>query len=453
MRVPITSRSVALDLLNKVTFEDSYANLVMPNLLEEAKLNTRDSALAQELAFSTIRWQLTYDFILGQVSSRPVNEIDAIVLNSLRLGCHQLLKMRIPAHAAINETVNLIRAVVGEKAVGFANGVLRRVSEKSFEQWIDIAEDKAKSKNEFQSIQYSHPEWIVRALTQSLTVDGLADQIEDLLATDNHPAFVNLVALPGLSKVSDFESESVRANTFSPFGFSIESGNPGDIPEVRTGLARVQDEGSQIAAMALVAFRDVKVNETWLDMCAGPGGKAALLAALANQSSARLIANEVQEHRAKLVESALRPFDGVEVTVTDGRTIGELSPETYDRIIVDAPCSGLGALRRRPEARWRKSAEDLKTLTQLQFELVESASKSLKKGGLLLYVTCSPHLSETTAVIDKAQRTLGLKVLDLTTELNSKLMDQTLPSGRKTVQLYTHRDNTDCMFMAMMTKD
>jgi 16S rRNA (cytosine967-C5)-methyltransferase len=205
--------------------------------------------------------------------------------------------------------------------------------------------------------------------------------------------------------------------------------------------------------MALVAFRDVEENETWLDMCAGPGGKAALLAALANQSSARLVANEVQEHRAKLVESALRPFDGVEVTVTDGRTIGELSPETYDRIIVDAPCSGLGALRRRPEARWRKSAEDLKTLTQLQFELVESASKALKKGGLLLYVTCSPHLSETTAIIDKAQRTLGLKVLDLTTELNSKLMDRTLPSGRKTVQLYTHRDNTDCMFMAMMTKD
>ena len=453
MRVPISSRSVALDLLNKVTFEDSYANLVMPNLLEEAKLNNRDSALAQELAFSTIRWQLTYDFILGQVSSRPVNEIDAIVLNALRLGCHQLLKMRIPPHAAINETVNLIRAVAGEKTVGFSNGVLRRVSEKSFDEWIDIAEDKAKSKTEFLSIQYSHPEWIVRALTQSLTVDGLADEIEDLLASDNHPAFVNLVALPGLSRVSDFDAENVRENSFSPFGFSIESGNPGEIPEVRTGLARVQDEGSQIAAMSLVAFRDTKPNEAWLDMCAGPGGKAALLAALASQSSAHLVANEVQEHRAKLVESALRPFGDVEVTVTDGRTIGDLLPNTYDRIIVDAPCSGLGALRRRPEARWRKSAEDLKTLTQLQFELLESAGKALKKGGLLLYVTCSPHLSETTAVVDKAQRVLGLKVLDLTTKLNAKIMDNTLPTGRKTVQLYTHRDNTDCMFMAMLTKD
>lgn len=453
MRVPISSRSVALDLLNKVTFEDSYANLVMPALLEEAKLNTRDSALAQELAFSTLRWQLTYDFILGQVSSRQVNEIDAIVLNALRLGSHQLLKMRIPPHAAINETVNLIRAVAGEKAVGFANGVLRRVSEKSFEQWVDIAEQEVTSKTEFLSIQYSHPDWIVRALTQALVVDGLSDDIEDLLATNNHPAFVNLVALPGLSEIEDFTGEDVRANLFSPFGFSIESGNPGDIPEVRTGLARVQDEGSQIAAMALVAFKDVQNNETWLDMCAGPGGKAALLAALASQSGANLVANEFQEHRAKLVHQALRPFNDVEVTVLDGRTIGDLTPEKYDRIIVDAPCSGLGALRRRPEARWRKSSEDLKTLTQLQFELLESAAKALKSGGSLLYVTCSPHVSETTAIIDKAQRLLGLKVLDLTTELNSKFMDNSLPKGRKTVQLYTHRDNTDCMFMAMLTKD
>ena len=453
MRVPISSRSVALDLLNKVSFEDSYANLVMPALLEEAKLNTRDSALAQELAFSTLRWQLTYDFILGQVSSRPVNEIDAIVLNALRLGAHQLLKMRIPPHAAINETVNLIRAVAGEKAVGFANGVLRRVSEKSFEQWIDIAEQKVASKTEFLSIQYSHPEWIVGALTQALAVDGLSEDIEDLLATNNHPAFVNLVALPGLSEVDDFTNEDIRANPFSPFGFSIDSGNPGDIPEIRSGLARVQDEGSQIAAMALVAFKDVKDTETWLDMCAGPGGKAALLAALASQSGAILVANEVQEHRAKLVDQALRPFSDVEVTVLDGRTIGELTPETYDRIIVDAPCSGLGALRRRPEARWRKSSEDLKTLTQLQFELLESAAKALKSGGSLLYVTCSPHVSETTAIIDKAQRVLGLKVLDLTTVLNAKFMDNSLPKGRKTVQLYTHRDNTDCMFMAMLTKD
>ena len=453
MRTPISARSVALDLLNKVTFEDSYANLVMPNLLEEAKLNTRDSALAQELAFSTIRWQLTYDFILNEVSSRPVGEIDAVVLNALRMGSHQLLKMRIPPHAAINETVNLIRSVVGEKAVGFANGVLRRVSGKTWDQWIDIAEQKATSKTEFLSIQYSHPQWIVRALTQALTADGLADEIEHLLATNNHPAFVNLVALPGLSEVSDFDFSGAMPNRFSPYGFSIESGNPGEISEVRVGTARVQDEGSQIAALALVGFKAKEQGEKWLDMCAGPGGKAALLAALADKSGATLVANEVQEHRSKLVSNALKPFHNVSVTKEDGRQIGTESPNSYDRIIVDAPCSGLGALRRRPEARWRKSSEDLKTLTQLQFELLESASKALKPGGLLLYVTCSPHLSETVAIVDKAQRTLGLKVLDLTASLNKSLMGGTLPSNRKTVQLYTNRDNTDCMFMAMLTKD
>lgn len=453
MRTPISSRSVALELLNKVTFEDSYANLVMPNLLEEAKLNTRDAALAQEIAFSTIRWQLSYDFILNQVSSRPVEEIDAIVLNALRMGSHQLLKMRIPPHAAINETVNLIRSVVGEKAVGFANGVLRRVSEKSFEEWIDIAEQKAASKTEFLSIQYSHPQWIVRALTQALTTDGLAEDIEDLLAANNQPAFVNLVALPELSEVADFEASGALPNRFSPFGFSIDSGNPGEITEVRIGAARVQDEGSQIAALALVGFKALVPGEKWLDMCAGPGGKAALLAALAKQFEASLVANEVQDHRAKLVSNALKPFENVSITVEDGRQIGVESPDKYDRILVDAPCSGLGALRRRPEARWRKTAEDLKTLTQLQFELLESAGKALKSGGSLLYVTCSPHLSETVAIIDKAQRTLGLKVLDLTASLNASIMGGTLPVGRKTVQLYTNRDNTDCMFMAMLTKD
>ncbi len=453
MRVPISARSVALNLLNKVTFEDSYANLVMPTLLEEAKLNQRDSALAQELAFSTLRWQLTYDFILNQVSSRPVDEIDASVLNALRMGCHQLLQMRIPPHAALNETVNLIRASVGEKAVGFANGVLRRVSEKSFEDWIDVAAAKSKSKTEFLSIQYSHPEWIVRALTQVLNADGLGNDVEFLLAANNEPADVNLVALPGKAQVRDFLALGAKQNQFSPYGFSIDSGNPGEIEEVRFGAVRVQDEGSQLAALALSSFRPVVRGEKWLDMCAGPGGKAALLASNAEISGAQLVANEILPHRAKLVSNALSGFPSVELSIRDGKDFGVSQANQFDRIIVDAPCSGLGAFRRRPEARWRKSSEDLKTLTQLQFDLLDSAYKALKPGGLLLYVTCSPHLSETVAIIDKAQRVLGVTLLDLTSHLNAEYFHERLPSNRKTVQLYTSRDNTDCMFMAMLTKE
>ncbi|CAB4678920.1 unannotated protein [freshwater metagenome] len=424
----------------------------MPALLDAAKLETRDAAFAQELAFSTLRWQLTYDAILDTVSSRPVNEIDAIALNALRLGCHQLLQMRVPAHAALNETVQLIRYACGEKMVGFANGLLRRVSEKTFEQWLTVIEAKASSEVERLSLRYSHPQWIVRALQQSLRTDSRDDEIEDLLRINNVPALVNLVALPGLSAREDFTELSESDNRYSPFGFTLDSGNPADLVEVKTGSVRVQDEGSQLAALALASFRDISKEESWLDLCAGPGGKAALLASIAEIESVSLVANEVQPHRAKLVSQSLKAFPNVKVTIEDGRNFGD-KPNMFDRILVDAPCTGLGALRRRPEARWRKSAEDLKTLTALQLELLQSAYAALKPGGLLLYVTCSPHLSETTAVIEKAIKQLDVKVLDLTALMNERYMGGTLPANRKTVQLYTDRDNTDCMFMAMLTKE
>jgi len=441
-----------LELLNKVTQEDSYANLVMPSLLDAAKLEARDAAFAQELAFSTLRWQLTYDSILDTVSSRPVSEIDATLLNALRLGSHQLLQMRVPAHAALNETVQLIRYACGEKMVGFANGLLRRVSEKTLADWLEVIEAKADSELERLSLRYSHPQWIVRALQQTLKSDNRGDHLEDLLRVNNVPALVNLVALPGFVNRDDFEDISESSNRYSPFGFTLDSGNPADLVEVKTGAVRVQDEGSQLAALALASFKEIRAGENWLDLCAGPGGKAALLAAIAELESVSLTANEVQPHRAELVRKALKGFPGVKVTVEDGREFAAHA-QRYDRILVDAPCTGLGALRRRPEARWRKSAEDLKTLTALQFELLESAYKALKPGGLLLYVTCSPHLSETTAVIEKSVKQLGAKVLDLTTLMNDRYMARTLPTNRKTVQLYTDRDHTDCMFMAMLTKE
>jgi 16S rRNA (cytosine967-C5)-methyltransferase len=360
--------------------------------------------------------------------------------------------MRVPAHAALNETVNLIRQVCGEKVVGFANGVLRRVSEKSFDDWITVITAKAKTETESLSIRYSHPEWIVRALQQALKSDGIESELDLLLAANNAPALVTMVALPGLSDRDDFLAHGALTTYNSPYGFILESGNPSDIAEVRNGEVRVQDEGSQIAALALLTGKEVSKGEKWLDMCAGPGGKAALLAALARERGATLVANELQEHRAELVKSALRPFSEVQIENLDGRAFGTSSPNSFDRILLDAPCTGLGALRRRPEARWRKSAEDLKSLVELQFELLESAYTALKPGGILLYVTCSPHLSETTAVISKAVKELGVTVLDLSADLNDRYFSGSLPTNRKTVQLYTNRDGTDCMFMALLTK-
>jgi len=445
------ARSLALEVLNRVSDEGAYANLLLPKLLKKANLDERDAAFAQELAFSTIRWQLTYDEIINKVSTRPSGSMDRILLNCLRLGAHQLLQMRVPAHAAISETVELVRQQCGEKVVGFSNGVLRAISKHDLNFWSHEISDGINETKRL-SVQYSHPEWIVTALKQALVADSIPEQLELLLQVNNQPAAVNLVALPGLAEREEFASNSLP-DRFSPYGFSIKSGNPAELRGFSEGRIRVQDEGSQIVALAMLGARTAAANETWLDMCAGPGGKAALLAALAKQVQAKLIANEPQKHRADLVRDALLPFtSNSRVTEHDGREMGKIMPNTFDRILVDAPCSGLGALRRRPEARWRKSNEDLKDLTALQFALIESAYQALKPGGLLLYATCSPHLSETTAVVNKTLRQLDLEVLDLTKVLNDKYFNGELPSSRKTVQLHTQRDNTDSMFMALLTK-
>ena len=447
-----TAREVALDCLNAVFQDNAYANLVLPKLLTESKLDSRDTGFAQELAFGTIRWKITYDRILQEVSSRPIDSIDLGLLNCLRLGTHQLLNTRVPAHAAISETVNLVRMQCGEKVVGFANGILRSISKSSFSQWLETI-TKQSSEIESLSLRYSHPEWIVLALKQSLAVDGLESSLTDLLSLNNESPKVNLVALPGLTNREELVEPS-RFNRFSPYGFSLDSGNPADIEGVRAGLVRVQDEGSQLTALALTSFRDPQPGEHWLDMCAGPGGKAALLAAIACMHGVALTANELQAHRVRLVNSALSPFEGkIRITEGDGRLIGDQHPNQYDRILIDAPCSGLGALRRRPESRWAKSAQDLKTLTQLQQELLASGLRALKPGGLLLYATCSPHLSETTAVVEKAIKSGGVSVLNLTESMNSKFMQGTLPENRRTIQLHTQRDGTDSMFMALLTKD
>jgi len=444
------SRSMALELLNQVTFDDAYANLAMQKLLRHSKMSARDKSFAQELAFGAIRNQLTYDRIIDIVSSRKSSEIDATLLNCLRLGCHQILNMRVPDHAAISETVDLVRKNCGEKVVGFANGILRSISQLPLENWLAQLK-RSTSAEEYRTLAFSHPLWIINAYRSALEADGLAEDLEKLLDINNNPAEVNLVALPGLA-TRPAEGESIQHNKNSPYGFSISGGNPTELDGFENGSIRVQDEGSQLAALTLADFRPIRESERWLDLCAGPGGKSAVLAAIAKLNGVEFEANEPMEHRAALVEEALVSIGQFKVHRADGRSFANTQSGKFDRILLDAPCTGLGALRRRPEARWRKSDQDLKDLCKLQYELLESAISLLKDDGVCLYVTCSPHLSETTAIIHKAVQNLEIEVEDLTAVLNTKYFSNTLPTNRKTVQLFTHRDGMDSMFMAMLRK-
>ena len=448
-----SARSVAFELLLAVESDDTYANLHLPKLLAQAKLEERDSALAQELAFGTIRNQMLYDSIIEICAKRLTAEIEERSKLLVRLGAHQLLSMRIPSHAAINETVNLAKQVASQGTSGFVNGVLRRVSERSLEQWIAQLFENQPDPTERLAIEHSHPAWIVRSLQQALIVDGRGETLADLLLADNTPAPVNLVALPGLA--TEAHTQNLISGGASPIGFIISGGDPAKLPAVRDGFLRVQDQGSQLAALALTSVSSIKVGEKWLDMCAGPGGKAALLAAIAKQSGATLETNEISEHRAKLVSQALSKVDpSVPVFVSDGTTIGADAPQSFDRILLDAPCTGLGSLRRRPESRWRKSARDVSNLAKLQTSLIESAFLALKPGGVLAYVTCSPHSGETLAIVDLLERKFAhqVQLLNATEVLKRINPGLELNQGRKTVQLWPHINQTDAMFIALITK-
>jgi 16S rRNA (cytosine967-C5)-methyltransferase len=441
---PDPARRAAFEVLKAVRVKDAYTNLVLPHFLGKYRLSGRDAAFATELASGTIRRQGTYDAILAACTDRPLSSTAAKVLDVLRLGCHQLLGMRVAAHAAISTSVDLARSESGAGAAGFTNAVLRRVSAHDLESWLtSLDADRA--------TRFSHPQWVIDAFREAVG-DG---EVDALLEADNVPPAVTLVARPGRSSPDELPGEPT---VFSPYGVVSSGGSPGEVPAVAEGRAGVQDEGSQLVAHALAVAPIEGPDERWLDLCAGPGGKAALLAALAAARGARLVANELQPHRAELVRRTLAGAAGVEaVTVEDG-TSPPWPAGSFDRVLVDAPCTGLGALRRRAEARWRRRPEDLRDLVPLQRDLVDRALDLTRPGGVVLYATCSPVLAETrdvlgSVLVGRDVTTLGDTAALLTqgAGLRADVPDCAGPLAG-TVQLWPHRHRTDAMFMALLRR-
>jgi 16S rRNA (cytosine967-C5)-methyltransferase len=449
----------------------AYANLELPKELREKGIRGRDANFATELTYGATRMRGLYDVIVASAAGRPVAQIDDNVLDTLRLGVHQLLGMRVDAHAAVNETVGLARMVNGAGSSGFVNAVLRRVSERSLDEWVErvappVAPGDADATLARLAMVESHPEWIVRALRAALlghgaaTADSVDGALTALLEADNQPAKVSLVARPGLASVEELVRAVAAASRLSPLGAVLESGAPGAIEAVRDTRAAVQDEGSQLVALALAAA-EVSTGpgpRRWLDLCAGPGGKAALLAGLAARSDATLYANEVSEHRAELVNQTLRAATEADIEVMvgvgDGRELGAEEPATYERVLVDAPCTGLGALRRRPEARWRRQPSDLAGLSALQRELLTSAIDATRPGGVIGYATCSPHLAETRFVVtDVTKKRSDVAVEDARPLFLDASRRQVPDLGDGPfVQLWPHLHGTDAMFVALVRK-
>jgi 16S rRNA (cytosine967-C5)-methyltransferase len=430
-------------------------------LLREARITGRDAAFATELTYGTLRNIGQLDAIVASAAGRPVERIDPPVRDALRLGAYQLLHTRVPAHAAVATTVDLAKAVA-PGAAGFANAVLRRIAEKDLPAWLAaVAPRLDQDPVGHLALVHAHPEWMVRALGEALGLQlvagaagGALDELAEALAANNERPLVHLCARPGRSSAAELADQvGGVVGAYSPYAVYLPEGAPGEISAVTRGLAHVQDEGSQLVAVAVVEAAVTGRDDRWLDLCAGPGGKAALLGCLAAQRGARLTAVEVAPHRARLVERAVAGMP-VEVVTADGRTAGTtgaLPAGGFDRVLVDAPCTGLGSLRRRPESRWRRQPDDLPPLTRLQRELLAAALRAVRPGGVVGYATCSPHVVETRVTVAETIRRLGLEVefVDAGAALGADLPD--LGPG-PAVQLWPHRHGTDAMYLALLRR-
>ncbi|MCW2549176.1 MAG: Fmu (Sun) domain protein [Mycobacterium sp.] len=429
------ARRLALDVLVAVRERGAYANLLLPQLLRDRRLPPRDRAFATELTYGALRAQGSLDVSLNRFIKR---EVDPVVRDALRLGAYQLWRTRVPARAAVSTTVDLVRAAA-PWASGFANAIMRRVSEDP----EPPAPAYSKDPRGHLSIVHAHPRWIIDAFAYSLGVEGDSAGLqvlgEALEAVDTRP-LVHLVARHlSREELLEVAGEAAEPGRWSPRAVYLSGGDPGEFGAVRDGRAAVQDEGSQLVALVLAAV-DAPGNRV-IDLASGPGGKAALLAA----EGLEVVGLELHEARAKLVAST-----GVPVVMGDGRQ-PPFRAQSADRVLLDAPCSGLGALRRRPEARWRRTAADIEPLARLQEALLRQALQLVRPGGVVAYATCSPHRRETVEVIARvaAHPPVEFEQLDVRPLLPA---DMPLLGDGPSVQLWPHRHGTDAMFIALLRR-
>ena len=436
---PDPIRTLVFDILQEVNQRGGYSNLLLPSALTDSKFEQRDKGFATELLYGTLRMQGRHDYIASQISDRPWSEVDSGIVDVVRLGAHQLFEMRVATHAAVSETVELARKVLGESKASFVNAMLRKMSAQTLDQWMEpvkeIKDDVARL-----AILHSHPEWIVSAY-----FDLLKDfaEVEAALIANNIPAAPTLVWWPGRSSQAELIELGGTPTAFSKYGIKFD-GIPNTLEPVRRRRSGVQDEGSQLVAEI---FSSVAANsQRWLDLCAGPGGKAALLSSIAQEAGKDFTANELSQPRAELVRQVV---GSSRVWVGDGRDIASHG-ELFDAVLADVPCTGLGALRRRPEVRWRRTVSDLRALTALQRELSDSAISVIADGGLFAYATCSPHFAETSvAVVDILKAHPELEQIDLTEFLPHSINGA---MRGKSLSLWTHRHQCDSMFMAVFRK-
>jgi 16S rRNA (cytosine967-C5)-methyltransferase len=393
----VTARDIALDVLIAIEQQGSYSNLALANALRRARLDSRDIALTTELVYGTVGRLNTLDYYLAPSLKTPLHKLEPWVRNLLRLTAYQLFYLeRIPEFAAINEAVEIAKRR-GRQASGFVNGVLRGVLRKKPTITLPA---KEKHWQRHVSLEHSHPEWMVHAWVREFGREGT----EAICAANNvRPTMVLRVNSHRITRdqlLAELQEQGVNAHPskVSPYGIVLEEGlDVTQLPAFREGLCTVQDESSMLVAQALAPEKGMRV----LDCCAAPGGKTTHLAELMGDDG-EVVAVDIHDHKIELIENIANRL-GLSSIRTQAGDIREVLAEagTFDRILLDAPCSGLGVIRRKPDLKWRKRPEDVTEIAEVQRDLLNTVATALRPGGVLVYSTCTITYEENLNVIQQ----------------------------------------------------
>lgn len=446
----ISARELALKVLKAVEEEGAYANLALNRVLEKHRPGKLDRAFATELSYGALRSLNTLDWVLAQFIKQPLSSQTPTVRNILRLGVYQLMFMdRVPPSAACNEGAEMARKHGHAGTVKFVNGVLRNVSRRFKEIQFPGLEDNPV---EHISLRYSHPAWMVKRWLEEF---GPTDTIA-LCRANNEPA-PNTVRTntlkttrPELAERMQSEGLVVRETAYAPEGLNIEGFfSLGSLAAFKEGLFQVQDESSMLAGRALAPVP----GSTVIDSCSAPGGKTTHLAQLM-ENRGEILAVDIHPHKLALITEnctrlGINIIDGL---TGDARELPERLHNRADFLLVDAPCSGLGVLRRRPDARWRKEPGQLPAIVKLQAEILDGTSRCVKEGGVMVYSTCTITREENWGQVeDFLVRHPEFEPEDLTSLLPSEMdFEGTLARGY--LQILPHRHGMDGFFIARMRK-
>jgi 16S rRNA (cytosine967-C5)-methyltransferase len=446
-----TAREIAMDILTKVEQQQAYSNLLLNQTLQKYKLERLEANLTTEIVYGTIQRRNTIDYFLNRFAAKGIDKLQPWVRNLLRLSFYQLYYLeRIPIHAIVNEAVNIAKRKGHKGISGMVNGILRNV-ERNKEQ-LTIPQDLPVATRI--SLTHSHPEWMV-----ARWIKQFGEETTEAICRANNDASHVSVRVNAMRHNRDTFMELLRDKEFdvkpSPVsrqGLIVESGgNMAHTPWFTGGDLSIQDESSMLVAEAV----DPKPGMKVLDCCAAPGGKTAHMAELMNNQG-NVWANDIHPHKQKLIDEQAHRLglDCIQTIVSDAKHLSDkFSGQTFDRILVDAPCSGLGVIRRKPDLKWSKAKEEIKQIPAVQLDILTTASRLLHSDGTLVYSTCTLEDEENQHVIEKFLANNPDFELDDSIHRNQpkewlELFD--LPAGM--IRILPHFFGSDGFFIAKMKK-